>query len=99
MKKYLILFILFDAEVSFGDLVGRVIENIHKQRRRRTVFPGMVAKGFSQRMAAYMIWEVGIDSSLFDDAKSLVAADWQIAVLLAGKQGLFPGSLCRFQSV
>ena len=99
MEKYLIPFILLNTEVSFGDLVGRVIENVHKQRRRRTVFPGMVTKGFSQRMAAYMVWEVGINSCLFDDAKSLIAADWQIAVFLARKQILFPCSIRRFQCV
>lgn len=85
MEKYIIPLILFDAEVTFGDLVGRVVKNIHKQRRRRAVFPGMVTEGFSKRVTAYMIWKVGVNSGFFDDAESLITADWHIRALLTGK--------------
>ena len=42
-----IFFVLFNSQIAFCDIVGRMIEYTHKQCRLRTLFPGMVAKGFS----------------------------------------------------
>lgn len=47
-QKNSIPLVLRDSQISFRDIIGRVIENIHKQCRLHALFPGVIAEGFAQ---------------------------------------------------
>lgn len=47
LEKYFIFILLLDAQIAFGNLVRRMVEDIHEKGRGRPVFPGVVTEGFS----------------------------------------------------
>jgi len=49
------LVVLGDAQVSLGGAVRDVVEDFHEDNGRCADSPRMVAKGFTQRVAAYFV--------------------------------------------
>ena len=47
LGEYFILIILVNPQVPFGNLVGRMVVNAHKESGLCSLLPGMVPKGFS----------------------------------------------------
>lgn len=97
MKKYIVLVVLLNTQISFRNLVGRMVKDVHKKSWRRPVFPGMITKGFPQGVAADMLWKICFRSRFFDNAEGLITTDVQGAVFLAGEKVVFPGSGRLFQ--
>ena len=62
-----------------------MIVNGHNYCWRDSLSPGVIAKGFSQGMAADRPLNVKLAGSIFDNAECLYATDWTIADLPAPK--------------
>lgn len=74
-QVYGVFIVLRYSKIAARDLKGVVIENIHYYHRRRTAFPCVIAKGFTQRMAGHTASESQRFTSGADQPVSLYAAD------------------------
>lgn len=73
-----IFLILINSKIALCHAVRRMIVDIHQKRRRRSLFPRVVAERFAQRMAADVLLLQGMLRSFFYDAVCLCAAQRRI---------------------
>ena len=75
LPKDLVLVVLVDAQIPFGDLERGVIVNVHQDSRMNAPFPGVIAECLSQGMAADVIREAASGGGAADDAVGLAPVD------------------------
>ena len=63
-----------------------MIVNGHDENRRNPIFPGVIAEGFAQRMAADRSDDLQIGRRVFNNMKRLRAADMLVLSLAALKK-------------
>ncbi len=71
IQKDLIPVILIYAQIMPGHAVRGMIVEFHEQRRLNTLPPGVIAKGFAERMAADTLFHSGAEGCFPDDAESV----------------------------
>ena len=86
MVEYVVFFVLDDSEVTFGDLVGGMVVDHHEHDRGNALFPCVIAKCFSQGVAADVFILSGLDGGFADDAPRLTAANGLVDVAIGAKE-------------
>lgn len=90
LSEHIVPVILIDAKIAGGDLIGRMVVDIHQHRRRNTLFPGVIAECFTQGMAADVVAESAAGSGSAYNAVGLMPVQGIFAPC-AFKDGI-PGS-------
>lgn len=92
LSEYVVPVILVDAKIAGGDLIGRMVVNIHQHRRRNALFPGVIAECFSQGMAADVVAESAAGGGSAYNAVGLMPVQ-RIFAPRAFKDGIFGSRL------
>ena len=91
IQKDLVPVILIYAQIMPGHAVRGMIVEFHEQRRLNTLPPGVIAKGFAERMAADTLFHSGSEGCFPDDAEGLAPADGEVCSLPAWEQVILCG--------
>ena len=86
LQIYLIPFLLFDSQISFCNLIGGVVVQIHQHGGRRPLLPCVIAKGFAQRMTADVFGQAAFLCGLFNNPVGLIAGEGLRFTAGAGKK-------------
>lgn len=86
MVKYVVFFFLYDSEIAFRDLIGRMVVDHHEHDRGYALFPCVIAKCFAQGVAADVFVLPGFLGGFADDPPRLTPADRLVDMPVGAKE-------------
>ena len=89
---YRVFFVLRDAQIASRDCQRAVIKYFHDNRRRSAVFPCVVAKGLTERMAGHTVLKRQRISGAANEAVGLNTADSLLCFGVFNKKMFFLSS-------